>query len=43
MSDAKKKEKKTLGYFLKGVVGAGAAACITVSFIHPIDVIKTRL
>ena len=36
-------DKKGMGYFLKGIVGAGGAACITVSFIHPIDVIKTRL
>jgi len=28
---------------LKSVVGAGAAACITVTFIHPIDTVKTRL
>ena len=28
---------------LKSVVGAGAAAVITVTFIHPIDVLKTRL
>jgi hypothetical protein len=28
---------------LKSVVGAGTAAVITVSFIHPIDVVKTRL
>ena len=36
-------DKKSMAYFLKGMVGAGGAACITVSFIHPIDVIKTRL
>jgi hypothetical protein len=30
-------------YFLKNIVGAGGAAVITVSFIHPIDVVKTRL
>lgn len=28
---------------LKSVFGAGTAAIITVSFIHPIDVVKTRL
>lgn len=28
---------------LKSIVGAGTAAVITVSFIHPIDVVKTRL
>ncbi len=28
---------------LKSVVGAGTAAVITVTFIHPIDVLKTRL
>ena len=28
---------------LKQVGGAGSAAVITVSFIHPIDVVKTRL
>lgn len=28
---------------LAQVTGAGSAAVITVSFIHPIDVVKTRL
>ena len=28
---------------LKSVAGAGAAAVITVTFIHPVDVLKTRL
>ena len=28
---------------VKNVAGAGGAAVITVTFIHPIDVIKTRL
>lgn len=28
---------------LKSIFGAGSAAVITVSFIHPIDVVKTRL
>jgi len=28
---------------LKNVACAGGAAVITVSFIHPIDVVKTRL
>jgi hypothetical protein len=30
-------------YFLKNITCAGGAAVITVSFIHPIDVVKTRL
>jgi len=28
---------------LKGVFCAGAAAVFTVTFIHPIDVVKTRM
>jgi len=36
-------EKGTTGYFLKNIGCAGGAAVITVSFIHPIDVVKTRL
>lgn len=36
-------EKKGLGHALKNIAGAGGAAVITVSFIHPIDVVKTRL
>ena len=37
--------KKGMGfrYFIKNVSCAGGAAVIAVSFIHPIDVIKTRL
>jgi len=38
-----KKEGKGTAHFLKGIVCGGGAAVITVSFIHPIDVIKTRL
>jgi len=34
---------KATGYFLKNVARAGGAAVITVNFIHPLDVIKTRL
>ena len=30
-------------FFLKNIVCAGGAAVITVSFIHPVDVVKTRL
>lgn len=30
-------------YFMKNLACAGGAAVITVSFIHPIDVVKTRL
>ena len=30
-------------YFMKNIVCAGGSAVITVSFIHPIDVVKTRL
>ncbi len=33
----------TYGQMLKNIAGAGGAAVITVSFIHPIDVVKTRL
>jgi hypothetical protein len=36
-------EKGTTGYFFKNIACAGGAAVITVSFIHPIDVVKTRL
>ena len=36
-------EKGSTGYFLKNIGCAGGAAVITVSFIHPIDVVKTRL
>merc|ERR1712086_1085447 len=39
-SNAKMSETKKL---LTGVGCAGGAAVITVSFIHPIDVVKTRL
>ena len=38
-----KSEKKGSAHFLKGIACAGGAAVITVSFIHPIDVVKTRL
>lgn len=37
------KEKKTVGQMLAGIACAGGAAVLTVNFIHPIDVIKTRL
>ena len=36
-------EKGSTGYFIKNIFCAGGAAVITVSFIHPIDVVKTRL
>ncbi len=36
-------EKKSASHFFKNIAGAGGAAVITVSFIHPIDVVKTRL
>ena len=36
-------EKGSTSYFLKNIACAGGAAVITVSFIHPIDVVKTRL
>ena len=36
-------EKGSTGYFFKNIGCAGGAAVITVSFIHPIDVVKTRL
>jgi hypothetical protein len=36
-------EKGSTGYFFKNIACAGGAAVITVSFIHPIDVVKTRL
>ena len=41
MSD--KQQSSGMGKMLKNVGLAGTAAVITVSFIHPIDVIKTRL
>jgi len=40
---ASSREKNGLAHFFKGIFGAGTAAVITVTFIHPIDVIKTRL
>jgi len=43
MSVAEGKKAKAPHHFLKGIVSAGGAAVITVSFIHPIDVVKTRL
>jgi len=36
-------EKGSTAYFFKNIGCAGGAAVITVSFIHPIDVVKTRL
>ena len=36
-------EQSGMGKMLKNIGLAGTAAVITVSFIHPIDVIKTRL
>jgi len=36
-------EKKSASHFFKNIACAGGAAVITVSFIHPIDVVKTRL
>lgn len=36
-------EKGSMGYALKNIGCAGGAAVITVSFIHPIDVVKTRM
>ena len=36
-------EKGSTAYFFKNIFCAGGAAVITVSFIHPIDVVKTRL
>ena len=38
-----KKVVKAKPSFLKNIGMAGGAAVITVTFIHPIDVIKTRL
>jgi len=40
MSDKKPMSLKKMGL---NVVCAGGAAVVTVTFIHPIDVIKTRL
>ena len=39
---AEKPKGKPLG-LIDNIVCAGGAAVITVSFIHPIDVVKTRL
>ena len=36
-------EQKKKPSILKNVFAGGTAAVITVSFIHPIDVVKTRL
>merc|ERR1711988_589020 len=36
-------EKGGASHFFKNIFCAGGAAVITVSFIHPIDVVKTRL
>ena len=36
-------DKKGMGHLIKNVMCAGGAAVITVSFIHPLDVVKTRL
>ena len=35
--------EKKQSHFFKNIFCAGGAAVITVSFIHPIDVVKTRL
>jgi hypothetical protein len=37
--------KKGMGvkYFMKNLACAGGAAVIAVQFIHPVDVVKTRL
>lgn len=36
-------DSKGAAHFFKNIFCAGGAAVITVSFIHPIDVVKTRL
>ena len=36
-------DKKGGSSLFKNIAAAGSAAVITVSFIHPIDVVKTRL
>lgn len=36
-------QKKTFGQMLTNIACAGGAAVITVTFIHPIDTVKTRL
>jgi hypothetical protein len=38
-----KSNKQGPMFFFKNIFCAGGAAVITVSFIHPVDVIKTRL
>jgi hypothetical protein len=43
MTTQKPNNKQGASFFLKNIGCAGGAAVITVSFIHPIDVIKTRL
>lgn len=36
-------KKSNTTFLLKNILCAGGGAVITVSFIHPIDVVKTRL
>ena len=40
---SKDNKKMSTSFLLKNIVCAGGAAVITVSFIHPMDVVKTRL
>ena len=43
MSAQQPAKKNGASFFYKNIGCAGGAAVITVSFIHPVDVIKTRL
>ena len=43
MPEEEIKKERGLKYFMKNISCAGGAAVIAVQFIHPIDVIKTRL